>query len=167
MCEYCSKDGYYNRNKSLISKTLKNNVDIDLSINVKDKKLVASIENLTMNLEDNNWILPTKKINFCPMCRKKVRRLKSMKDKELDIPIKNHFMQLELEICMECGKRKAKYLCDYITGKSFDLYGKGKIETLTCDKLLCEKCTNKLNSKDYCKEHIKQLREEINENLKR
>ena len=76
MCEYCSKDGYYNRNKSLISKTLKNNVDIDLSINVKDKKLVASIENLTMNLEDNNWILPTKKINFCPMCRKKVRRLK-------------------------------------------------------------------------------------------
>ena len=74
MCEYCSKDGYYNRNKSLISKTLKNNVDIALSINVKDKKLVASIENLTMNLEDNNWILPTKKINFCPMCRTKVRR---------------------------------------------------------------------------------------------
>ena len=39
MCEYCKKDGYYNRNKSLISKTLKNNVDIDLSINVKDKKI--------------------------------------------------------------------------------------------------------------------------------
>ena len=74
MCEYCKKDGYYNRNKSLISKTLKNNVDIDLSINVKDKKIVASIENLTMNPEDNNWILPTKKINFCPICRKKVRR---------------------------------------------------------------------------------------------
>lgn len=61
MCEYCKKDGYYNRNKSLISKTLKNNVDIDLSINVKDKKLVASIENLTMSVEDNNWFLPTKK----------------------------------------------------------------------------------------------------------
>ena len=74
MCEYCNKDGYYNRNKSLISKTLKNDVDIDLAINVKDKKLVASIENLTMNVEDNNWFLPTKKINFCPMCRKKVRR---------------------------------------------------------------------------------------------
>lgn len=75
MCEYCQKDGYYERNKSLISKTLKNNVDIDLSINVKDKKLVASIENLTMNPEDNNWILPSKKINFCPMCRKEVGRV--------------------------------------------------------------------------------------------
>lgn len=38
MCEYCKNDGYYKVNKSLISKTLKNNVDIDLSINVKDKK---------------------------------------------------------------------------------------------------------------------------------
>ena len=74
MCEYCKKDGYYKRNKSLISKTLKNNVDIDLSINVKDKKLVASIENLTMNVEDNNWFLPTKKINYCPMCRTKTSR---------------------------------------------------------------------------------------------
>ena len=80
---------------------------------------------------------------------------------EWDIPVKDRSTQLELGICMECGKRKAKYLCDYITGKSFDLYGKGKIETSTCDKLLCEKCTNKLNGKDYCKEHIKQLKEEL------
>ena len=85
-----------------------------------------------------------------------------MEDEELDIPIKNCVKQLELGICMECGKRKAKYLCDYITGKSFDLYGKGKIQTSTCDKLLCEKCTNKLNKKDYCKEHIKELKREIN-----
>lgn len=82
-------------------------------------------------------------------------------EEELDIPIKNPFMQLELGICIECGKRKAKYLCDYITGKTFDLYGKGKIEPSTCDKYLCEKCTNKLNGKDYCKEHIKQLKEEL------
>ena len=75
MCEYCENDGYYKRNKSLISKTLKNNVDIDLAINVKDKKLVASIENLTMNVEDNNWFLPTKKINYCPMCRKEAGRV--------------------------------------------------------------------------------------------
>lgn len=74
MCEYYNKDGYYNRNKSLISKTLKNDVDIDLSINVKDKKIVASIENLTISPENNNWFLPTKKINYCPMCRTKVRR---------------------------------------------------------------------------------------------
>lgn len=74
MCEYCENDGYYKRNKSLISKTLKNNVDIDLAINVKDKKLVASIENLTMNIEEDRWLLPTKSIKFCPMCRKEARR---------------------------------------------------------------------------------------------
>ncbi len=73
MCKYCENDGYYNRNKSLISKTLKNKVDIDLAINVKDKKIVASVENLTMNPEDNNWILPTKKINYCPMCGRKLK----------------------------------------------------------------------------------------------
>lgn len=72
MCEYCKNDGYYNRNKSLISKALKNKVDIDLSINVKDKKLVASIENLEMNVEDNNWFLLNKKINYCPMCGRKL-----------------------------------------------------------------------------------------------
>lgn len=72
MCEYCKKDRYYNRNKSLISKTLKNNIDIDLSINVKDMKLVASVENLTMSTEDNNWFLPTKKINYCPMCGRRL-----------------------------------------------------------------------------------------------
>ena len=43
-------------------------------------------------------------------------------DEELDIPIKDRTKQLELGICMECGKRKAKYLCDFIIGKSFDLY---------------------------------------------
>lgn len=85
---------------------------------------------------------------------------------ELDIPIKNPIKQIEFGICMECGKRKAKYLCDYITGKSIDLYGKGRVEPSTCDKLLCEKCTNKLNGMDYCKKHIKQLREEININIK-
>ena len=101
-------------------------------------------------------------LNYCPMCRKKVRRLKSMEDEELDIPIKDRNKQLELGICMECGKRKAKYLCDYITGKSFDLYGKGKIEPSTCDKYLCEKCTNKLNRRDYCKNHIKEVKKELN-----
>lgn len=72
MCKYCEKDGYYERNKSLISKTLKNNVDIDLSINVKDKKIVASVENLAMSIEENNWFLPTKKINYCPMCGRRL-----------------------------------------------------------------------------------------------
>jgi uncharacterized protein (DUF2147 family) len=82
---------------------------------------------------------------------------------ELNIPIRNISIQLEKGICMECGKRKAKYLCDYVVGKSFDLYGKGKIEISTCDKLLCEKCTNKLNTKDYCKEHLIELKKELND----
>ena len=72
MCEYCEKDGYYERNKSLISKTLKNNVDIDLAINVKDKKLIASIENLNIEALDDNWIITTSKIDYCPKCRKEV-----------------------------------------------------------------------------------------------
>ncbi len=80
---------------------------------------------------------------------------------EWDIPVKDRSTQLELGICMECGKRKAKYLCDYITGKTFDLHGKGQIKQSTCDKYLCEKCTNKLNGRDYCKEHIKELKEEL------
>ena len=82
-------------------------------------------------------------------------------EEELDIPVKSLTKQLELGLCMECGKRKAKYLCDYITGQSFDLYGKGQIKESTCDKLLCEKCTNKLNKRDYCKEHFKDLEEEL------
>lgn len=77
---------------------------------------------------------------------------------ELDIPIKNKNTQIELGICMECGKRKAKYLCDFVIGKSFDLYGKGVCKNSTCDKYLCEKCTNKVNNRDYCKEHIKLLK---------
>ena len=68
MCEYCKKDGYYKANKSLINKTLKNKVDIDIQINVKDKKLVASIENLNIETCIDNWIITTKKISYCPMC---------------------------------------------------------------------------------------------------
>lgn len=78
----------------------------------------------------------------------------------LDIPVKDIYKQIELGLCMECGKRKAKYLCDYIIGKSFDLYGKGVCKTATCDKYLCEKCTSKVNHRDYCKEHIKYIRKE-------
>lgn len=82
-------------------------------------------------------------------------------NEEWDIPVKNRNMQLKLGICMECGRRKAKCLCDYITGQSFDLYEKGQIKESICDKYLCEKCTNKLNGRDYCKEHIKELKEKL------
>lgn len=41
-------------------------------------------------------------------------------------------------------------------------YGKnGVIELTKCDVYLCEKCTNKLNKKDYCKKHYEELKKEI------
>ncbi len=80
---------------------------------------------------------------------------------ELDIPIFSMVERLEKGICSECGKRKAKYQCDYITGKTIDLYGKGKIQQSTCDAYLCEKCTNKLNKRDYCKKHYEELKKEL------
>lgn len=57
----------------MISKTLKNNVDIDLAINVKDKKLIASIENLDIEELDNKWIITTSKINYCPKCGRRLK----------------------------------------------------------------------------------------------
>ena len=72
VCKYCKNDGYYKRNKSLISKTLKNDVDIDFSIDVKDEKIVASIENFKMETYEDNWVITTKKINYCPMCGRKL-----------------------------------------------------------------------------------------------
>lgn len=72
MCEYCKNDGYYKRNKSLINKTLKNDVDIDFSIDVKDEKIVASIENFKIETYEDNWVITTKKINYCPMCARKL-----------------------------------------------------------------------------------------------
>lgn len=74
MCEFCKNDGYYKANKSLISKTLKNNVDIDVQINVKDKRLSLSIENLSVKTYDDNWIITTKRINYCPMCGRKLTK---------------------------------------------------------------------------------------------
>lgn len=82
-----------------------------------------------------------------------------MSNNKIDIPFFSVFDRQKFGYCMECGKRKAKYLCDYHTGKTIDLYGKGMIEKSTCDWLLCEKCTNKINGKDYCKKHFNKVKE--------
>lgn len=76
-------------------------------------------------------------------------------DEEIDIPYFSLTDREENGYCMECGKRKAKFQCDYITGKSFDLPKKGMIKECTCDWYLCEKCTNKLDGFDYCPKHFK------------
>ena len=64
-------------------------------------------------------------------------------------------------ICDECRKREATRLCDYEIGWNIDLFARGKAVRVTCDRKLCEKCATKINHKDYCKIHIKAMKEEI------
>lgn len=64
-------------------------------------------------------------------------------------------------VCEECRKREATLLCDFVVGKYFDLEGLGRITKATCDKKLCEKCTRKINTRDYCKNHFQELKKEV------
>lgn len=70
-------------------------------------------------------------------------------------------VQLPQIICEECHEREATRLCDYDIGYNIDLEGRGKVKRVTCDKKLCIECATKINNKDYCKEHIKALKEEL------
>lgn len=76
-CEYCENDGYETPNKSIISKSLKKNqVDVDLSLNVEQKSLCLWADNLLLYGKDD-WFATsdqytTKKINYCPMCGRKL-----------------------------------------------------------------------------------------------
>ena len=70
----------------------------------------------------------------------------------------SHLFEFDAMIHKVEDRDGAYVICHYDIRQ---LYGKGRIETSTCDKLLCEKCTNKLNGKDYCIEHIKLLKKEL------
>ncbi len=70
-------------------------------------------------------------------------------------------VQLPQIICEECHKREATILCDYDIGYNIDLEGRGKVKRVTCDKKLCIKCATKIDNKDYCKKHIKALKQEL------
>lgn len=74
---------------------------------------------------------------------------------------KTAIVQIPKIICEECKKREATRLCDYEIGHNIDLVGPGKAKIVTCDKKLCVECATKINNKDYCKEHIKALKEEL------
>lgn len=67
--------------------------------------------------------------------------------------------------CRICRIRPAKFLCDYETGIIFDAPNKKGIKTPAqkshCSIAMCEKCTKKVNKKDYCPEHYEQLKLEI------
>lgn len=68
-------------------------------------------------------------------------------------------------ICRICRIRPAKVCCDYEVGVIFDaLNEKGikvPIQKSYCSIALCEKCTKKVNHKDYCPEHYEKLKSEI------
>lgn len=71
-------------------------------------------------------------------------------------------IKLPETVCQQCRVREATLLCDFIVGKAIDLKGAGRVSQVTCDKMLCEKCARKVNTKDYCKRHFEELKREIN-----
>ena len=76
MCDYCNKTKEFEEqaNKSIINKNLKNEVDVILEID--RGKLVLWCDNLTY-YDKEHWFqnsdkITSKKINYCPMCGRKV-----------------------------------------------------------------------------------------------
>lgn len=77
-------------------------------------------------------------------------------DKVLKFPIRDQ----NTIMCRECKIRPATRLCDYEDGLYFDLGGI-PVQKSQCSKPLCDKCTHKLNKKDYCSEHWNLIKEEV------
>jgi len=75
-CNYCNKPKEFEEqaNKPIINKNLKNEIDVILEID--RGKLVLWCDNLTY-YEKENWFqnsdkIASKKINYCPMCGRKL-----------------------------------------------------------------------------------------------
>ena len=76
-CEYCNKEKEFveQANKILISKDFKN--EVSASLEIDRGKLVLSTENIYMYRHTiwgckDGWCLTSKKINYCPMCGRKL-----------------------------------------------------------------------------------------------
>lgn len=72
--------------------------------------------------------------------------------------------------CVVCGIRPATRLCDYENGKLFDAPSdNGRIMPIQksyCSATLCDKCTTKINGKDYCPKHVLDLKWEFEQKSK-
>ena len=77
-CDYCNKKKSFEEeaNKHLISKSFKN--EIDAIIEIDRGKLCVWVDNLTY-YDKPDWFkssdcLTSKKINYCPMCGRKLKK---------------------------------------------------------------------------------------------
>lgn len=78
-CEYCNKEKSFKEeaNKSLFSKTFKN--DVDVSIEIDKGRLYVSTENILIYRQtdwqqtEGVWCFTSKKINYCPMCGRRLQ----------------------------------------------------------------------------------------------
>lgn len=84
-----------------------------------------------------------------------------MSDKVIQFPKKDE----NTIMCRECRIRPATRLCDYDVGLIFDAPDENGIKKVVqrsyCSMALCDKCTHKLNKKDYCTNHWEQIKKEV------
>lgn len=65
--------------------------------------------------------------------------------------------------CGVCKKRKATRFCDFVVGYPSIIFFrdpydfKNQVRFETCDLPMCEECTHKVNSHDFCPHHKKLL----------
>lgn len=68
------------------------------------------------------------------------------------------------DICHECYKNRATKLCDFIIGqtgitfyRNFSLFKNQQPKLITCDKPLCDRCSNRFHGMDLCRNHNKKI----------
>ena len=70
----------------------------------------------------------------------------------------------EHDVCHECHKKIATKLCDFAFGetgvtfyRSYSLFKAQKPGLITCDKLLCDNCSNRFHGMDLCDVHYQKI----------